>query len=220
MADLPSLTLDPRTVGRKSALRRLRNEGKVPGSLYGYGDATSVVVDRRALLSILRSHGPGTLMNVNLDGEKSFGVLKDVDRNAVTDQLLHVSIQKVALDEQINTTTALRILGDADREDDDGILSVPLAELSIRCRADAIPEFIEVDVSGLTIGHGLRVIDLVLPDDVEFTNNPEQVIATVSIVHIVEEDEEEEGLELLEGEELPEGEEAAEGEEATEGEGR
>jgi len=213
MAERLSLTLEPRTVGRKSLLRQLRLAHKVPGSLYGYGEATSIAADEKALIQLIRSHGAGALVNVRLEGEESFALLKEVDRNPITDQLLHVSLQRVALEEQINTTTSLHIIGADQREDDGGILSPLLSEINVRCRADSIPEFVEADVSGLTIGHGVRVADLVFPEGVEPLNNPDQVVVNVSAPREIEEEEEIEGEEIegeeIEGEEI-EG-EAAEG---------
>jgi len=130
--------------------------------------------------------------------------------------MIHVDLQEVRLDQPIHAAVTISLVGEAHGSKEGGVLQQALREVSLEALPLEIPEHVDLDVSSLGIGDSLRVADLVPIDGVSYLDDPETVIASVTLPTRVEEVEEEE--EAAEGEEaVGEGEEAAEGEAAPEG---
>jgi len=183
MAELISLRVEPRTNGHKGALRRLRREGKIPGVLYGKKQEPSLVqVDARDLQHALRSHGPSALLDLSLGNDRVTAVIKEVQHDPVSGRLSHLAFQRVSLEDKITANVPLVFTGDTSAVTDlGGVIEHPASEVTVRCRADHLPESIVVDLSSLTLGSSLRVADLTPPEGVEIVSNPEQVIAATSV---------------------------------------
>jgi large subunit ribosomal protein L25 len=221
----PSLTVEDREERGTRAARRLRRDGFVPGVIYGGsdGDATSFKVDARALRHILADRS--ALFDVKVGAGKPRPVIvKDQQFHPVREQLLHIDLLEVRLDEKIHSTVAVELTGveEAPGVKEGGVLEHVTRELNIEALPTDIPENVTVDVSGMEVAATLHLSEVTPPRGVTFLDDPEEtLIATVVVPTEVEEPEVEEETELVGEEgELPEGEEAAEGEEApAEGEG-
>ncbi|MDA1190259.1 MAG: 50S ribosomal protein L25, partial [Candidatus Poribacteria bacterium] len=113
---------EPRTAHRGSALRALRNAGKVPSVVYGYGEpAQSISVDMKELWTALVKRGAEhALINLNWGGEQSLAIIKDVQRDPVRHRLLHVDFMKVRADKPITMETAIHLEGEPIGVRDDG----------------------------------------------------------------------------------------------------
>jgi len=200
------------------AMRRLRRTGQVPGVVYGGdGDAVAFQVDARDLRQALASSG--AIIELSLDGGGGQPVLlKDQQRHPVNGDHLHVDMLRIRLDEKIQTTVALELVGSEDTPGikEGGVLEHVTREVTIEALPTAIPDVITLDVSTLEINDTLTLAAVVAPEGVEILGDLEETTAaTVTPPRLVLESEElEEETELVgEGEEGAEG-EAAEGEEA------
>jgi len=155
------------TVGKNEA-RRTRREGKVPAVVYGAAsegasrDAVSIAVEPKALLKILHSEaGANTLISLKLDGIDTKVLVKDFQLDPVTHQVLHADFYRVAMDQMIEVTTPILVKGDARGvKVQGGILEFVRREIQIECLPSDIPEHIDVDVSELMVGQGIRVKDV------------------------------------------------------------
>jgi large subunit ribosomal protein L25 len=218
--------------GRGSAdARRLRRGGIIPGVLYGRGKAPhAICVDERDLRRALTGQGGlHAILDVVLDGQKTThpSILKDYQQNVLTGRLAHVDLQEVRLDQPIQAQVVVELVGESEGVKEGGVLSQVVREITVEALPLEVPERIELDVSSMAMGDTLRLADLPRQDGVTYLDDPEIVLATVTMpTQIVEpepeEEELEEGVEVPEGEEAPEGaaEEApAEGEGAEPGEG-
>jgi large subunit ribosomal protein L25 len=206
--------------GRGSAdSRRMRNEGLVPGVLYGRGKPPhpfSVPASelRRALSG---DSGLHAILDVVLDGHKTThpAVLKDYQQEVPSGRLAHIDLHEVRLDEAIQTQVSVELIGEPAGVKEGGVLSQVSRELNVEALPLEIPDHLELDVSGMAIGDTLRLVDLPTQEGVTYLDDPEEtVLATVTTPTVIvepEPEELEEGVELEEGE-LPEGEEAPEGE--------
>jgi large subunit ribosomal protein L25 len=206
--------------GRGSAdSRRMRNEGLVPGVLYGRGKPPhpfSVPASelRRALSG---DSGLHAILDVVLDGQKTThpAVLKDYQQEVPSGRLAHIDLHEVRLDEAIQTQVSVELIGEPAGVKEGGVLSQVSRELNVEALPLEIPDHLELDVSGMAIGDTLRLVDLPTQEGVTYLDDPEEtVLATVTTPTVIvepEPEELEEGVELEEGE-LPEGEEAPEGE--------
>jgi large subunit ribosomal protein L25 len=193
--------------------RRLRQEGLVPGVLYGNGEPVAIAVAERELRRALTGAGGlHSILDVEIDGESKThpSILKDYQVNKVRGGVTHVDLHEVRLDQTIHASVTVHLMGGerAPGVKEGGVLSQPLRELNVEALPLEVPEHIELDVSGLSIGDSLRVGDVVVPDGVKLLDDPDTVLASVTAPTRAIEAEVEEAAEGAEGE-APEG---AEGE--------
>jgi large subunit ribosomal protein L25 len=220
----PTLTVEERSERGSREARRLRRSGFVPGVLYGgeNGDAVSFKVGARDLRHTLADGS--ALMDVKVGNGKARPVIvKDQQFHPVRDELLHIDLLEVRLDETIQSTVAIELTGveESPGVKEGGVLEHVTRELNIEALPTDIPENITVDVSGMEVAATLHLSELTAPPGVTFLDDPEEtLIATVVVPTEIEEPEIEEETELVGEEgELPEGEEVPEGEEAPAAEG-
>jgi large subunit ribosomal protein L25 len=230
-SDRATLKAQPRTEFGSRESRRLRRSGFVPGVVYGGGsEARPFQVAEREARNVL-VHG-GALIDLEIEGVKAVPVvIKEQQRHPVRGELIHLDLQEVELDVEIQADVAIELLGveEAPGVKEGGVLEHVTHQVTISALPTAIPESIPVDVSGMDIGDTLQLESVVPPEGVEFFLGEDQSLDEITIATLnpprVEEEPEpelEEEAELVgeEGEELAEGEEApAEGEEPAEGGG-
>ena len=222
-SDRATLKAQPRSEFGSRESRRLRRSGLVPGVVYGGGsDARPFQVDQREVRNIL-VHG-GALIDLDIEGAGSVPVvIKEEQRDPVRGDLVHLDLQEVRLDEEIQADVTIELLGveEAPGVKEGGVLEHVTHQVTISALPTAIPESIAVDVSGMVIGDTLQLSAVVAPEGVEFflgeDQDPDEItIATLNPPRVEEEPEpevEEEAELVGEEGEVPEGEEApAEGE--------
>jgi large subunit ribosomal protein L25 len=177
-----TLVAEVRPGDGKSEARRIRREGKVPAVVYGLGtDAQPVAVPDRELQHIL--HGPGganTLINLDLSGKQELVLARQIQRHPVRHNLMHVDLIRVSRDVAIAAEVPVHLMGEPVGVRDGGILEQVTFTLSVEARPADIPRSIEIDVSALNIGDHLAVGDLVLPQGVTTTQEPDEQVAHVS----------------------------------------
>jgi large subunit ribosomal protein L25 len=187
--------------------RRLRKEGLIPGVLYGKGKPSyAISVPERELRRALT--GPGGLhaiLDVVLDGQSSThaSILKDYQQDPIRGHISHVDFHEVRLDQPIQASVTVQLVGEPAGVKEGGVLSQVQREINVEALPMEIPEHLELDVSGMAIGDTLRLADLPASEGVTYLDDrDETVLATVTLP--TREVEPEEVAE--EGEELPEGE--------------
>jgi large subunit ribosomal protein L25 len=211
----PTLTVDERPERGTRATRRLRRQGLVPGVVYGGGggDCVSFKVDSRVLRQVLVDGS--ALIDLEVAGTTRPVIVKDQQIHPVREEVMHIDLLEVRLDEKIQTTVGVQIEGaeEAPGVKEGGVLEHVTHQLNIEALPTAIPEAIHVDVSGMEIAATMHLSEVAPPEGVAFLDDPEEtIIATVVVPTEVEEPEEiEEETELV-GEEA----EAAEEGEAPE----
>jgi large subunit ribosomal protein L25 len=196
-----ALSVTQREPAGSRAARRLRREGKVLGVLYGGGeDPVAFEVDARLLRQAL-AHG-GAVLDLSVDGSGSTPVVvKELARHPVTGDTLHVDLLRVRLDEAIQATVVLELVGgdDAPGVKEGGVLEHVTRELTIEALPTDIPDSLQHDVSELQIGDTLTLDAITAPDGVKLLDDPETVIATLTPpkLQVEEETEIEEETELV-----------------------
>ncbi|MDQ1910949.1 50S ribosomal protein L25 [Paenibacillus sp. GD4] len=164
----------------KSERKQLRAQGKVPAVVYGKKvTQTSIAIDQKELLALLRT-SPNAVIEMDLpQWGKQPVMINEVQRDPISRQLLHVDLHQINMDEPVNTTVRLEIVGEPAGVQEGGILQIQNHEVDVRCLPTQIPASIPVDVSGLAIGSSFLVSDLVLPAGIELKSTPTDVIATI-----------------------------------------
>jgi large subunit ribosomal protein L25 len=204
--------------GKKT--KRLRKEGLIPVILYGpRTDAVSLQVPERELSSVLDQAGTNRLINLLVDDDKKprMIVARDVQRDIITQSLIHVDLYEVVMTEKITADVPINLVGEAPGVLKKlGLLVRGVDSVQIQCLPDQLIHEIEVDISVLEEkDQAILVEDLVVGEAIEILTNPEEVVAQILTVREpVVEPEVEEEVEILEaeavlaakeGEELPEG---------------
>jgi large subunit ribosomal protein L25 len=183
---MQELTIKRRTETGKEVAKRLRRAGAVPAVVYDGQKAETVTVDPKAVLRMIHGReGTTQLLTLKFDGEAGNGarlaIIRELQFDPVTEQLLHVDLQEVSADRAITVHVTVRPVGEAAGvKEQKGILNLVLYELAISCLPTAIPERIDADVSALMIGDVLKVSDLQAPQGVRILNDPGQAVATVA----------------------------------------
>ena len=170
------------------ASRRLRRAGKVPGILYGGETAAlPIELDHNALYHSLKQEAfHASILSMNLDGQKQQVLLRDYQMHAYKRQVLHIDFQRVAADRKIHMKVPLHFVN-ADIAPgvklQGGVVSHVLNELNVRCLPADLPEFIEVDMKDVSVGHSVHAKDLRLPKGVETVlhRNENPVVATITV---------------------------------------
>jgi large subunit ribosomal protein L25 len=196
--------------------RRLRRSGLIPGVLYGNGrEPHAICIPERELRRVLTgSSGLHAILDVVVEGQQTThaSILKDFQQDPLRGHISHVDLQEVRLDQPIQASVTVQLVGEPEGVKEGGVLSQVQREINVEALPMEIPEHIELDVAGMKIGDTLRLADLVARDGVKYLDDPEEtVLATVTLPtrEVEPEPEVEEGEELPEGEVPPE--EEAEG---------
>lgn len=157
-----------RDVQGSSASRRLRRAGRVPGVIYGAGKpAESFDVDHNEIYQCLRKEAfHASVVTAIVDGQKQDVLLRDVQLHAYKPLVLHVDFQRVDANTEVHTKIPLHFInGDVcpGVKLQGGIVSHVTTELEVACLPKSLPEFIQVDLAYLEMGHSFHISDLKLP---------------------------------------------------------
>ena len=208
------LTATPRPPQGTRPARRLRAEGKVPGVVYGLGaDPVPLAVEWRELrAALVTEQGMNAVINLDLDGQQTPTLVKDMQRHPVRRNVLHVDFIRVDLSKTVDVEVTIHLEGEAEMVSrEGGVVDQVLQSLLITARPADIPSGLTVDITDLEIGDAKRVSDIALPEGVTTSVDREDPVVTAS--HGVSEAELEAAEAEVTGEEA-EGEAAAEGGEA------
>ena len=183
--------------------RRLRSQGLVPGVLYGKGQARAIVIPERELRAAMTGpSGLHAILDVVIEGQTTVhpSILAEYQQDPIRGTISHIDLHEVPLDQPINATVAIQLVGDAVGLKSGGMLSLVTRELHVQALPSDVPEHIEVDVSHMEVGDVLRLEDVAAIDKVTLLDDPAgTVIATVSVPRGLVEAEEAEGEEAEEG---------------------
>jgi large subunit ribosomal protein L25 len=183
-------------------VKALRRDGKVPAVIYGSEiEPTSITLDYREVRQTLKDAGANTLLTIQMDGQEFITLVREQQREVISRNLLHVDFQAVSLEEVITTTVPIAVEGEAPAVSEyNALLVTELDELHIEAKAKDLPDFIEVDVTGLTeIGNNILIQDLKVSDEVKILEDPDEIVIVVASPTVLEiELEEEEEADLFE----------------------
>lgn len=168
--ELDAQLRDDQGKGASRRLRRLQN--KIPAILYGGGEApVSITLDHQKLLHALEHESfYSHLLTLNLAGKKQQVILKDLQRHHYKKSILHMDLFRVKPTDIICMRIPIHFMGAAEApgvKDSKGIIQHHLSDIEVRCQAQALPEFIEVDISKMVLDQIIHISDLRFPKGVE-----------------------------------------------------
>jgi len=187
-----------------NASRRLRAQGFVPAVLYGESmESTPLVLSKKDIVQIMRLEtGENTIFKVAVDAESFDAMIKDLQVNPATDELLHVDLIRISMDKPIRVAVPIVHRGEpVGVKTEGGFVDFVTREIEIECLPRDIPESVEIDISELHINQSFKVQGMAIPAGVKVLTDPNTVLVLISMPHKEEE--------VFPGEK-PEGEVAAE----------
>lgn len=194
----------------KSASRRLRRMGKLPGIVYGAGKKPApIILGHDDVLHHLEheaffSH----ILTLNVEGSKEQVVLKDVHRHPWRPKLLHLDLLRIDKAEKIVMNVPLHFVNEASClgvKEQGGVISHIATELEISCLPGDLPEYIEVDMQQVAVGQTVHLGDLSLPARVQSASllhggDPAQPVVSVHMPRVSAADAEPQAAEAGEAE--------------------
>lgn len=179
----------PRSLQGTGASRRLRGTGRVPGIVYG-GDvpAQNIEIDHNTLFHQLKQEAfHASILSMNVEGKTDRVLLRDVQMHPWKQLILHVDFMRVSANKKIHMSVPLHFIN-ADIspgvKTGGGIVNHVMNEIDISCLPDDLPEFIEVDLKDLELGHSVHLAELKMPKGVESVQQvrgENAVVATVQV---------------------------------------
>lgn len=172
---------EKRTLSSKGTLSKLRLEGQIPAVVYGGGKAPeNLLLNLKVLSQLLKGHGFNVLMNLKLGDGAEIVLLKDIQRDVLSHDVIHMDFQRISMTEKLEVNVPLIAAGEAPGvKVGGGILEHILRNLRVRCLPTDIPDSISVDVSHLQLNQGIKVKDLVLPTGLEALNDREGLVMNI-----------------------------------------
>ncbi|AMO98511.1 ribosomal protein L25, Ctc-form [Collimonas arenae] len=168
------------------ASRRLRNAGQTPGIVYGGSDApVNISLDHNALYHALKKETfHSSILDLEIDGKVQKVLLRDFQVHAYKQLVLHADFQRVDAKQAIHVKVPLHFINAEIAPAvklSGAIISHVLTELDISCLPGDLPEFVEVDLTNIEVGHSIHLADLKLPKGVSAVSQENLTIATASI---------------------------------------
>src|SRR5215510_12361821 len=186
------VTAFPRAQHGSGASRRLRVKGRVPGIVYGVGQAAqNVELDHHTLLRQLKQEAfHASILELTMDGTSMQVLLRDYQMHPWRQQVLHVDFQRVEKNRKIHMEVPVHFLNAEVApgvKTSGGVVQHIMNELDIQCLPDDLPQFIEVDLAGMELNDTLHVNELALPKGVEPVSKLKHENPAVVSVHVPKE---------------------------------
>jgi large subunit ribosomal protein L25 len=166
-------------------VRFLRRQGIIPANIYGHGiDSTAINVDAKSLKHLLAHAGTTDLISLKIDDAKNplRVLVREIHRNPINDDLLHVDFYQVRMDEKIKADVPLVFVGEAPvlkKVKNSSVLHL-IDSLPIEALPDDLPHSFEIDVSSLEeLDSAIHVKDIHLGDGITLLSDPEQMAVKV-----------------------------------------
>jgi large subunit ribosomal protein L25 len=170
----------------KGASRRLRHDGKVPAILYGgHSEARALTLSHQKVSIMLENERfYSTILNLRVGDQTQAAILKDVQRHPYKNEIVHIDFQRVEENEKIRISIPLHFKGAAISpgvKSQGGLVSHMRNEVEVSCLPKDLPEFIEVDISGLSLNESIHLSQLKIPDGVHLVDLAKEDAAVVAI---------------------------------------
>lgn len=178
----PQIQAYKREFTGKNSVAKARKKGQVPAVVYSKGKDTQLIyLNRRELEKILSQYGANLRLGLNFEGERTYAIIKEVQRSNMKHELLHLDLQTLQENEKIRLTLPVTLLNREKVENNDQILQMHTSEIEIQTYPQYIPERIEVDATILKEKDQIQVSDLPLwgNEQVEILEDPQRTIATL-----------------------------------------
>jgi len=189
-----SLTAYPRTLVKRTGVKKIRTNGRIPAVIYGRHNPPQnlEIIDRDLENMIHHSASENVLLDLKVDGDarsKRLALVQDVQHHALSGKVLHVDLHEVSETEKVTIMVPVEPTGEpAGVKTGGGVLEHVLFRIKTRALPKDLPEIIHVDVAHLEIGKSITLGDIKAPEGVEFLGEKKIVVLAVAapVAEVVE----------------------------------
>lgn len=179
---LTNLVLEPRTGIGTTASHALRRAGKIPGVVYGHGQATPIAIDVKQLADLILSGHRSHIVEASIGGKKDSVMLRRIEAHPLTRKPLSVDFQRVTKDEAITASVNVVTIGNPiGVREQEGVMDVVTHALEIKGPAQHIPDQLTVDVNDLAVHQHVTAGEIALPKGFILLTPPDTIVVSVSI---------------------------------------
>lgn len=169
-----------RTEFTNSAKRKVRESGKIPAIIYGKAkESQPVALDSIELIKTLRDEGKNTVLHLDVDGSSHAVMLYDMQTDPLKNEIIHADFHIVDMQADVQVEVPVHLTGEAQGVKDGGVLQQSLHEVTITAKPGNIPQSIDVDIANLGVNETLYIKDLSTSPDYQFSQDEEQVVASI-----------------------------------------
>ncbi len=176
-----NLDVNKRETQGKSDLKQMRKENKIPGVYYSHDSKQSIplYINTTDLTNAQKSNA--RIFTINVGGKKRNVLFKSVQYHPVTDQILHIDLYGIKMDQLVSVNVAIELTGNAKGViEEGGILTQGANEVEIECLPNNIPDNITIDISHLALGDVFRIEDLEKNDNFTIKTSSDQILASIT----------------------------------------
>ena len=178
------IATEKRDVFGKNASYRIRRTGSIPAILYGEGlESMPLVLAKKDVIKILKSDlGLNTLFKIAFGAEERDVMIKDVQIDPVSDEVLHADLIQIDMPKAIRVAVPVELIGEAvGVKTEGGFIDFMTRELTVECLPALIPEHFAVDVTALHLHQSIKAADVAMPEGIKMITEPGVVIALVQM---------------------------------------
>ena len=180
-----SLAANERELIKTTGSKKLRNSGRIPGTLYGNGDPSNIELESTQFEKAIKStEAKNFLVELDLNGTKSMALVQDLQKHPISNLCIHADFRRLTEDSVITAKIPLHTTGTPEGVKVGGILQTMSHNLTLRGKALDIPEKIEIETSHLQVGEGVLLDSLILPEGVTAVGDPKSRVVAVAASRI------------------------------------
>lgn len=178
---MSTITAKKREDFKRSAITKLRHDGKIPAVVYGKDKPTKhVYCDSLEFMKTIRRSGRNGIIQLRIENDQPESVLlHDVQMNPLNGEVIHADFFAVNMSSEVEVEVIVNLVGEAKGIKEGGVLQQPLYKVNVRCLPADIPEKIDIDISQYDIGDAITVGDIKIDGKYEILEDHDAVIASI-----------------------------------------
>ena len=163
------------------AVNSLRKDGLLPSVIYGHNfEPMAIQIKYKDFEKAFKVAGESTLINLKIDDKEEPAVIKDIQKDPVSDKIIHADFYKVSLTEKIKVNVPVVVMGESEAVKNGGVWIKTVNELEVEALPQDLPHELQIDISRLqNFGDHIQIKDILVSDKVKIEANPEDIVALV-----------------------------------------
>tara|TARA_B110000438_G_C15787648_1_gene639176 strand:+ start:198 stop:875 length:678 start_codon:yes stop_codon:yes gene_type:complete len=176
-----NLVVEKREFVNKGGRKKMLRDGKIPGIFYSHDSKESLPfsIDKKEIVKAQKAETQ--IYNITVGSKKRNVLFKSVQYHPVTDEIIHIDLYGIKMDQVVSVNISININGTAKGVVDGGILVQGLNELEVECLPMDIPQSLDIDISHLDIGDSFRASDIQLDKKLTLKTAEDQIIVSVTM---------------------------------------
>lgn len=178
---MSNLEMNKRSIDIPNSAKKARKQGKVPGVLYGKAIKNlSFEVGELELAHEIGVNGQHGVLNFSLDGEKHMGLIKEIQKDPVTNKIIHLDLEEVNGKEKVISSVPIHYIGEEFLNKKGIVLQKEKDSVKVECSVESLPKYIDFNIGTGNVGSVYKFGDLEVASEISVLDDLNSVIASVS----------------------------------------